>query len=238
MGSAPLWTSVDLWPQSSSSYVLALLPIIILRPRIPPHPRPLSSPSSLSLSFVLAAVILHILLDVLLSVLFVTSLLVWWLWGSIHGHGVHSFPRGLVVQYRVVVVVVLWEFVIVPVVLSWSWLGCCCCGWVVVVVVGLSWRWLHRHHHGCAVVMVSWPSLCMHWAWLLIIPPVWRFLAVVSSMAEALLSLFATPALSCPHRDDFPMPSPSCHMIRTALVGCGSVIVVVAKWVLCENNGH
>ena len=138
MGSAPLWTSADLWPQSSSSYILTLLPIIVLRPRIPPCPCPSSSPSSLSPSFILATVLLHILLDVLLSVLFVTSLLVWWLWGSICGHGVHSFPRGLVVQYRVVVVVALWEFVVAPVVLSWLWLGCCCRGWIVLVVVAPS----------------------------------------------------------------------------------------------------
>ena len=138
MGSAPLWMSADLWPQSSSSYILALLPIIVLRPRIPPCPRPSSSPSSLSPSFILTTILLHILLDVLLSVLFIASLLVWWLWGSICGHGVHSFPRGLVVQYHVVVVVALWEFVVVPVVLSWSWLGCRCRGWIVLAVVAPS----------------------------------------------------------------------------------------------------
>jgi len=61
----------------------------------------------------------------------------------------------------------------------------------------LWWWWLHHRRHGCAVVVVSWPSLCMRWAWLLVIPPIWHFLVVVSSTAGALLSPFATPELSC-----------------------------------------
>jgi len=201
VGSAPLWTPGGLWPPSSSSSILVLLPILVLCLRSPPRPPPPSSPSSLFFS--LSSSSSFSLSSSSSSVLFVVViLLVWWLWGTIRGRGVRSFAGGLVIR---------WSCCPVSCCHGGRSVGVCCCtgcivvvvvglgchGWVVVVVFGLSWWWLCCGGGGCTVVVVSWPSLCMRWAWLLVIPPVWHFLVVVSSTAGAFLSPFATPELSC-----------------------------------------
>lgn len=218
MGSAPLWTSGGLWLPSSSSYVLALLVILfpILFIVFLPVLFIIFSPV---LFVIFLPVLLPVLFVILLSILFVVIiLLVWWLWGLIHSPGVHSFAGGLVIWWSCCPVLCYRGghivgvgccascIVMVVVGLSLSWLDCRCRGWVVVVMVELSWWWLCcGGGGGCTVVvMVSWLSLCTRLAWLFIIPPIWCFLVVVSSMAGALLSLFAMPALSCPCPDAFP----------------------------------
>jgi len=145
--------------------------VVCLRP--PPRPPPSSpsssffSPSSLS-SFSPSSLSSFSPSSLSsFSVLFVVIiLLIWWLWGSIRGRGVHSFAGGLVIWWsccpvscchggRIVGVCCCAGCIVVVVVgLSLSWLGCR--GWVVVV--GLSWLGCRCHIWVVLVVVVVAPS--------------------------------------------------------------------------------